>query len=245
MRSTVASSDSILSRWGANSSPTKSTLARASSMICAHLGRRQPPVHVDQHRVELRGREGQLEVVGPVLLDPAMRSLAFTPAAASALASWLLRSSSSRQVTSRSPKTIATWSGRSDPCSRTIPAMLAMPTSNPPVRRLGAAGRLVRASRARARRRSRWPVLGRQGWPRGTDTGGAPPGHLPRHQGERDRRRGGPPAPSRCSRAGRQVEQLVGPGGLVTAGGVDRQPHREPDGRHGRRRGSARGALVH
>ena len=35
----------------------------------AHLGRRQPPVHVDQHRVDLRGREGQLEVVGPVLLD--------------------------------------------------------------------------------------------------------------------------------------------------------------------------------
>ena len=33
MRSTVASSDSILSRWDANSSPTNSTLARASSMI--------------------------------------------------------------------------------------------------------------------------------------------------------------------------------------------------------------------
>ena len=69
VRSTVASSDSILSRWGANSSPTKSTLARGVVDDLAHLRRRQPPVHVDQHRVDLRRREGQLEVVGRVLLD--------------------------------------------------------------------------------------------------------------------------------------------------------------------------------
>ena len=68
-------------------------------------------------------------------------------------------------------------------------------------------------------------------------------GHrLPGHQRERDRRCDRATSADPVPRAVRQVEQLVGPGGLVAAGGVDRDA--QPRARHGTRartRGSARG----
>ena len=56
-------------RTGTKSGPTTSTLASASFDDVLDLGRGQPPVDVDAHRVEQRRAEEHLEVLDAVLVE--------------------------------------------------------------------------------------------------------------------------------------------------------------------------------